>query len=84
MQYYTLDIQQIGQTKQIYSDCNSISFYNQGTNDIIIEQIITLSPGQSFVIEGNEAEMCSHRFLITFSGAGINNCIVIRKMYVNK
>lgn len=83
MQYYNLDIQQIGQNKQIYSDCNSISFYNQGTNDVIIEQIITISPGQSFVIEGNESEICNQRFFISFSGAGTNNCIVIRKMYLN-
>lgn len=84
MQYYSLDIEQVGQTKQIYSDCNSISFYNQGTNDVSIEQMIVLSPGQSFVIEGNEDEICSHRFLITFSGAGVNNCIVIKKIYVNR
>jgi hypothetical protein len=83
MTNYSLDIQQIGQNKQIYTDCNSISIINQGTNDIIIDQMITVSPGQSFVIEGNEGETCRHRFFLAFTGAGTSNCVVIRKLYIN-
>lgn len=83
MQNYRLEIEQIGQNKQLYSDCNSISFYNQGTNDVTIEQIIVISPGQSFTVEGNESELCTQRFFVSFSGAGTSNCVIIRKLYIN-
>lgn len=84
MQNYSIEIKQIGTNSFIYSDCNSITILNQGTNDIIIDQVITLSFGQSFVIEGNESEICRHRFYIAFdTGAGTNACAIIRKLYID-
>lgn len=82
MQNYVVEIKQIGLNNYVYSDCNSITFLNQGTNDLIIDQAITLSFGQSFVIEGNESEICRHRFYVAFvAGAGTNACAIIRKLY---
>lgn len=84
LQKYTVELKQIGQNFNAYSNCNSITFTNQGTNDIVIDQIVTLSFGQSFTITGNEGEICTKAFYINFpGGAGTNNCIIIRKYYIN-
>jgi len=83
MQSYTLEIKQVGQNNFVYSDSNSITFLNQGTNDILIDQVIQLSFGQSFVIQGNDNEICRHRFYIAFiDTGGTNGCAVIRKTYI--
>ena len=83
MQNYSIEMKQVGTNIFVYSDCNSITFINQGTNDVIIDQVITLSYGQSFVVTGNEGEECRHRFYISFvAGAGTNACAIIRKHYI--
>jgi hypothetical protein len=83
MQDYIVEIKQIGTNNFVYSDCNSITFLNQGTNDIFIDQTIQLSFGQSFVIDGNDNEVCRHRFFINFiNSGGTNACAIIRKIYI--
>jgi hypothetical protein len=83
MQDYIVEIKQIGLNNFVYSDCNSITFLNQGTNDILIDQVIQLSFGQSFVIEGNEREICRHRFYVAFiDTGGTNGAAIIRKSYI--
>ena len=84
MRYYDISILQYENTQFVHSDCNSITFINYGTANVVINQAIILANGQSFTIEGNEDEMCIEQFLLTFTGAGTSNCVVVRKIYVNK
>lgn len=84
MQNFSVEIKQVGTNVFVYSDCNSITFLNQGTNDVIIDQSITLSFGQSFIVTGNENEICRHRFFINFvNTGGTNGCAIIRKFYID-
>ncbi len=83
MQVYDINVLQYSRTQFIDSNCNSITFINYGTSLATIEQSIQLANGQSFTIEGNENEICVKQFLITFSGAGTNNVVVVKKNYIN-
>ena len=66
--------------QSIPTNCNSILFINQGTTTAIVENI-TIAPSQSFSIDGNEMEYMEATIQITFSGAGNNNLIVVKKVF---
>lgn len=66
----------------IDSNCNSLVFYNAGTTVCIIENAIPLQPNASFPIDGNLGEVIKKTFQFAFSGAGVNNLVVIRKTYL--
>jgi len=65
----------------ITSNCNSITFINYGTNQVKIESVILLQ-NQSFSIDGNAGEIIHKQFNLTFSGAGSNNLVTIKKNYL--
>lgn len=62
------------------SNCNSIIFVNTGTNPVSVDGL-TLQPNQSFAITGNENEINTRSYDISFSGAGSNGLSVIKKIY---
>ena len=65
----------------ITSNCNSITFINYGTNTCTIESVV-LAQNQSLSIDGNAGEIMNKQFLATFSGAGTNNLVTIKKNYI--
>jgi hypothetical protein len=65
----------------ITSSCNTITFYNLGSNVATIEQI-PLQQGQSFSIDGNAGEIIRKQFLVTFTGTGTNQLLTIQKNYL--
>lgn len=65
----------------VTSNCNSITFTNYGTNQVTIDNGVVLQTNQSLAINGNAGEIINKQFLITFSGAGTNNLITIKKNY---
>lgn len=65
----------------ITTNCNSITFINYGTNQVKIESVILLQ-NQSFSIDGNAGEIMHKQFLATFTGAGTNNLVTIKKNYL--
>lgn len=65
----------------ITSNCNSITFINYGSNSVTIEAIV-LAQNQSFSIDGNAGEIMNKQFLATFTGAGTNNLVTIKKNYI--
>lgn len=83
MKKYNIDFLQYGTTQFVKSDCNTITFYNAGTSILLINQVLPLANGQSFTITGNENELCTTQFLLTFEGEGINNCVIARKTYIS-
>jgi len=65
----------------VTSNCNSITFINYGTNQVTIESVV-LQQNQSLAIDGNAGEIIHKQFLATFSGAGTNNLVTIKKNYL--
>jgi hypothetical protein len=66
--------------QSIPTDCNSIIFINLGTTTAIIENV-SLSPSQSFTIDGNENEFTDATLQLNFTGSGQNNLVVVKKTY---
>jgi hypothetical protein len=65
----------------VTSNCNSITFINYGTNQVTIESVV-LQQNQSLAIDGNAGEIIHKQFLATFTGAGTNNLVTIKKNYL--
>lgn len=85
--YYN-SITAINDQQQISADLNEITFLNNGSNIIVINNVLSLYPGtpgsvlgDSISFDGKEGEKDSTLYEISFSGAGVSNCIVIRKNY---
>lgn len=66
----------------IDSMCNAIAFINQGTNVVMIDQVVKLVPGAVYSIGGNIGEMVIRQFPISFvDTGGTSYCVVVRKEY---
>ncbi len=72
----------------VTGQCAEISFLNLGDQavppsgaDVTILGFI-LHPGFGISFDGNECELDTTKYQIIFSGAGIRNCLVVRKNYV--
>ncbi len=81
MKRYNIVVEQYGSNYKLESNTNSIQFVNTGTSNCIVNRF-TLLPNQSFTITGNENEIDTTQYYITFSGAGVNQVTVIKKLYV--
>lgn len=69
-------------SQNIGSDCNDITFINQGTTNFTIMDVLLL-PNQSLRISGNAGEIDTTIYLLTFDtlvSTG-NLCTVIRKLF---
>jgi hypothetical protein len=69
-------------SQNIGSDCNDITFINQGTTNFTIMDVLIL-PNQSLRITGNAGEIDTTTYILTFDtliSTG-NLCTVIRKLY---
>lgn len=78
---YDVNFISYGQNGFVTTNCNSITFTNYGTNQVTIENGVVLQQNQSLAIDGNAGEIINKQFLITFSGAGTNNLVTIKKNY---
>jgi hypothetical protein len=81
LQKFTEEYQTYNQPSEIRSECNAITFINNGTSNVQINGI-NLIPGAQLVSLGNEGEFNVTRYRLSFSGAGNEICTVIRKIYV--
>lgn len=69
-----------GQT--IQSKCNAITFYNSGTNTMVVDGI-PFAPQTSIVFQGNVGEYTEQNFNLSFIDiGGVNQATVYRKQYV--
>jgi hypothetical protein len=69
-------------SQNIESDCNDITFINQGTTNFTIMDVLLL-PNQSLRITGNNGEIDTTTYILTFDtliSTG-NLCTVIRKLF---
>jgi len=76
--FYTVDVSQYVET-----DCNTVTFINYGTSIVTIENV-PLQQNQSLSISGNAGEITNQKFFVNFgTSATGNNCVIIRKRYIN-
>jgi hypothetical protein len=78
---YDVNFITYGENGFVTTNCNSITFTNYGTNQVTIDNGVVLQQNQSLAIDGNAGEIINKQFLITFSGAGTNNLVTIKKNY---
>ena len=52
--------------------CNAILFVNAGTSNVFLNDIFPLDPGESLTIAGNQNEVDTTVYKISFRGAGTN------------
>ncbi len=78
---YTTDTKIFLSNGQTDTDCNSIIFYNTGTNLVNVDGI-NLQQGQQFRIDGNENEQLVKVYNFQFTGTLSNELTVIYKRYL--
>jgi len=66
--------------QEIASDCNSITVINTGTATAIVNGL-EIAPAAQYYAPGNESEFNSTRYRLSFTGAGTEQVLVIRKIY---
>jgi hypothetical protein len=82
-QKYYVETKVFYTTANIGSDCNEITFINNGTTALVIADV-PLQPNQSLRISGNRGEIDTTQYQLTFAtpiNTG-NQLIVIRKLYI--
>jgi len=82
MQNYKIDILSYHDNNSVRSDCADITFQNTGTTDIVINNGFTLPANTILSITANENEIDRTIYSFYFQGAGLNNLIVLRKVYI--
>jgi hypothetical protein len=70
-----------GADNQIKSDCNAIIFYNAGTTPCFVNSW-PLVTGDRLILGGNENEIDTSLYTISFSAGGTNQLYVLRKYFV--
>lgn len=78
---YTTDTKLFFQNGQTYTNCNSVIFYNTGTNPVNVDGVV-LQQGQQLRIDGNVNEELVKVYNFQFSGALVNELTVIYKIYI--
>jgi hypothetical protein len=87
IKYYNT-ITQYDRNSWIDGFCAEIAFLNIGdgatppTGQNVTILGFTIKPGFGISFDGNEAELDVTKYQIVFSGTGVANCSVFRKMYV--
>ena len=80
---YATDFYTVDTSQYIVTDCNTVTFINYGTPVVTIENV-PLQQNQSLSISGNAGEITNQKFFVNFgTSATGNNCVIIRKRYIN-
>jgi len=66
--------------QEIIADCNSITIVNTGTVNAVVNGL-EFTPGSQYYAPGNESEFNSTRYRLSFTAAGTQQVLVIRKIY---
>ena len=80
---YATDFYTVDTSQYIVTDCNTVTFINYGTSIVTIENV-PLQQNQSLSISGNAGEITNQKFFVNFGTSTTgNNCVIIRKRYIN-
>jgi hypothetical protein len=74
------DFQLYNTTQIVRSDCNSLTVVNTGTATAILNGL-EIAPGAQYYAPGNESEFNTTKYTLSFTGAGTEIVLVIRKIY---
>lgn len=77
---YTVLTQQADIPGQVETGHNGITFINRGSTNAVVNSV-ELIPNDYLVIGGNFDEIDQTKWQYTFTGAGTNKLIIIRKIY---
>ena len=80
--YYTFQAFSTVTSPWINSNCNEIAFWNTGTSNVIINNVINLLPNDFVSLNGNINELDKTQYIYSFTGTGTNSLIVIKKTYL--
>lgn len=85
-QQYKIDTLNFAANGSVKSDCADITFYNQGTSNITLNNSVVIFPGSSisFTANYNEIDRTNYFFTFNYTGTGvrIDTLIVLRKIYI--
>jgi len=65
---------------ELRADCNELTVVNIGTSIAIIDGL-ELAAGDQYVSTGNENEVNTTRYRLSFDNSATNKVLVIRKIY---
>ena len=83
MQLYKIDVLNLFEPNgSVKSDCADITFFNAGTANVVLNNALTISPGQSINLSANANELDRTIYTYFFQGAGTRKFIVFRKIYI--
>lgn len=66
--------------QEIIADCNSLTIVNTGTVNAVVNGL-ELAPAAQYYAPGNESEFNTTRYRLSFTAAGTQQVLVIRKIY---
>ena len=66
--------------QEIIADCNSLTIVNTGTVNAVVNGL-EIAPAAQYYAPGNETEFNSTRYRLSFTAAGTQQVLVIRKIY---
>ena len=85
-QEYKIDVLNFSSNGSVKSDCADITFYNQGTSNITLNNSVVIFPGSSLSLTANYNELDKTQYFFNFnytgSGTRIDTLIVLRKIYI--
>jgi len=76
---YKIDIQQYANNQLIQSNCNAITFINNGSTPVLINNV-PLAVNANLSIQGNADELDATEYNIKVGTSTTANVIVIKKM----
>lgn len=81
---YQTSIVPITSTISKNADCNTLTFLNQGTQNVVINGQLTLTPGMGYTFEGYPGEMNTTAYDIVFANDGMPGAfmLMIMKIYL--
>lgn len=84
LQKYKIDILTYTTDGQVKSDCADITFYNNGGTNIILNNSILISPGNSLTLSANfnEIDITIYQYYFIPNPPRTNKLVVFRKIYV--
>jgi len=80
---YVMKFETVAEAGDVSSDCNAISFINQGATALLINGL-EVAAGDSFTLSGEGLEYDTTVYRIQFTGSGANKCVIVRKFYQNE
>jgi hypothetical protein len=66
--------------QEIIADCNSLTIVNTGTVNAVVNGL-EITPAAQYYAPGNESEFNTTRYRLSFTAAGTQQVLVIRKIY---